>query len=146
MSNIQAQVQSQNKKGELIGEVRGRSTTTTIKEVTPFGVRMATNGNGHFTGKYVASQVETIDVTLGRDSAVQYDVKGIQNTMEGEVVVFTSRGSGKVTSPTTVALEGEVVFMTQSPKLAWLNTTACWAEGNVDNSTGEYHAKFYAQK
>ena len=145
MSNVQAQTQFLNKKGELIGELRGKTVTTTVKAISPFGVSISSNGTGQFTGKYAAAQTETIDVSLNRDGTVQYEVKAIQNTIEGDFVVMTSVGHGKSTG-TTVALEGEVVFMTQSTKLAWLNTTKCWAEGSVNNATGEYQAKFYAQK
>jgi hypothetical protein len=146
MSNVQAQSQSLNKKGELIGELRGKTITTTVKAISPFGVSLSSNGTGQFTGKYAASQIETMDVSLDRDGAIQYEVKALQNTMEGDMVVMTSSGHGKSTGPTTVALEGEVVFMTQSTKLAWLNTTKGWAEGTLNHATGEYSAKFYAQK
>ena len=145
MSNIQ-QAQIQTKKGELIGELRGKTVTTTIKEITPFGVRIASNGTGQFTGKYTASQMDTVNVSLNRDGTSQYETKALQNTMEGDFVVVTSRGNGKSTGPTTVAFEGEVAFMTQSQKLAWLNTTKGWIEGMSNNATGEYQAKIYAQK
>jgi len=134
-----------NKKGELIGELRGKTITTTVKAISPFGVTLSSNGTGQFTGKYAASDIETMTVYLNRDGSVQYEVKAIQNTMEGDMVVMTSRSHGKSTGPTT-ALEGEVVFMTQSTKLAWLNTTKGWAEGSMNNATGEFQAKFYAQK
>ena len=146
MSNVAAQTQFLNKKGELIGELRGKTVTTTVKAISPFGVNLSSNGTGQFTGKYAAAQTETIAVYLNRDGSIQYEVKAIQNTMDGDMVVLTSRGHGKSAGPTSVALEGEVVFMTQSTKLAWLNTTKGWAEGSFNNATGEYSAKFYAQK
>jgi hypothetical protein len=145
MSNIQ-QVQIQPKKGELIGELRGKSVTTTIKEITPFGVRIAFNGTGQFTGKYTGPQMETVNISLNRDGTSQYESKAIQNTMEGDFIVVTSRGNGKSTGQTTVAFEGEVAFMTQSEKLAWLNTTKGWIEGTMNNATGEYQTKTYAQQ
>ena|ERR1700676_3188816 len=144
MSNVQAQVQ--NKKGELIGEVRGKSVTTTIKEVSPFGVRFSTNGTGQFTGKYTASQMETVNVSLNLDGSSSYESKALQNTLEGDFIVITTRGTGRSTGPTTVAFEGDAVFMTQSKKLAWLNTSKGWIEGSTNNATGEYSIKFYTQK
>ena len=141
-----AQTQVQNKKAELIGEVRGKQITTTIKEVSPFGVSISSNGTGQFTGRYTASQMETVNVTLNRDGTSQYDTKIIQNTMDGDFIVINSRGNGKPAGPTTVAFEGEVVFMTQSPKLSWLNTTKGWIEGTSNNATNEYNLKVYAQK
>jgi len=146
MSNVQAQTQFLNKKGELIGELRGKTVTTTVKAISPFGVSLSSNGTGQFTGKYSAAQTETMEVSLSRDGSIWYEVKAIQNTMEGDFVIMTSTGHGKSAGPTTVALEGEVVFMTDSAKLAWLNTTKGWAEGSLNRATGEYSAKFYAQK
>ncbi|MDA4112694.1 MAG: hypothetical protein OK474_01475 [Thaumarchaeota archaeon] len=145
MSNVQ-QAQIKNNKGELIGELRGKSVTTTIKEITPFGVRISNNGTGQFTGKYTASVMDTVNVSLNRDGTTQYETKSIQNTMEGDFVIVNSTGHGKSTGPTTQEFEGEVAFMTQSQKLAWLNTTKGWIEGTTNNATGEYQAKIYAQK
>jgi hypothetical protein len=145
MSNVQ-QAQIKNNKGELIGELRGKSVTTTIKEITPFGVRIATNATGQFTGKYTAPYMDTVNISLNRDGTAQYEMKAIQNTMEGDFVIVTSRGDGKSTSPTTMEFEGEVAYMTQSQKLAWLNTTKGWIEGTANNATGEVQAKIYAQK
>lgn len=145
MSNVQAQSKSMNKKGELIGELRGKTVTTTVKSISPFGVSLSSNGAGQFTGKYAASEIDTMDVSISRDGTIQYEVKALHNTMDGDMIVLTSRGQGKSTGQTT-ALEGEVVFMTQSAKLAWLNTTKGWAEGSMNNATGEFQAKFYAQK
>jgi hypothetical protein len=144
MSNAQAQLQ--NKKGELIGEVRGKTVTTTIKEISPLGVSISNNSNGEFTGKYTASQMQTVNVSMNLDGSSQFETKAIQNTVEGDVIVVTSRGTGKPTGPATVAFEGEAAFMTQSKKLAWLNTSKGWIEGTANNATGEYQAKFYTQK
>jgi hypothetical protein len=133
-------------KGELIGEFHGKSNTTTIKETSPFGVRISMNGTSQFTGKYNASQMETVNMFLSKDGTSRFDTKTIQNTMEGDFVVVTSRGTGKATSPTMISWEGECLCMTQSPKLAWLNNTRSWVEGTMNNATGEYQAKVYAQK
>src|ERR1017187_367329 len=98
MSNVQA-AQVQNHKGDFIGEARGKSVTTTIKEVSPLGVKIVTNGTAQFTGKYTASQMETVNVSMNRDGTSQFDMKAIQNTLEGDFVVIASRGSGKSTGP-----------------------------------------------
>ncbi len=37
-------------------------------------------------------------------------------------------------------------FMTQSPKLAWLNNSTGWVEGQGNMSTGESSGKIYAKK
>ncbi len=143
MSSTQSQIQN---KGELIGEVRGKTVTTTIREISPLGVSISNNSTGEFTGKYTASQMQTVNVSMNLDGSSSYETKAIQNTLEGDFVVVTSRGTGKATGPATVAFEGEAAFMTQSKKLAWLNTSKGWIEGTANNATGEYQAKFYTQK
>src|SRR5437773_2133026 len=40
----------------------------------------------------------------------------------------------------------ELHFMTQSPKLSWLNNSTGWAEGQGNMATGESHGKIYAKK
>jgi hypothetical protein len=145
MSNVQELIQ--NKKGELIGEAHGKSVTTTIRDISPLGVSISSNGTGQFTGKYAASQMETVNVSMNTDGISSvFDTKTIQNTLDGDFVVISSRGVGKSTGPATVAFEGEAVFMTQSKKLAWLNTSKCWIEGTANNVTREFQAKFYTQK
>jgi hypothetical protein len=48
--------------------------------------------------------------------------------------------------PQTGTWEGELHFMTQSPKLAWLNNSTGWVEGQGNMSTGESSGKIYAKK
>jgi hypothetical protein len=49
-------------------------------------------------------------------------------------------------NPSTGAWEGEIHFMTQSPKLSWLNNSTGWVEGQGNMATGESHGKIYAKK
>jgi len=49
-------------------------------------------------------------------------------------------------SPQTGTWEGELHFMTQSPKLAWLNNSTGWVEGQGNMATGESSGKIYAKK
>jgi hypothetical protein len=144
MSSVQTQTQS--KKGELIGQFHGKMVTTTIRDISPFGVNLSMNGTSEFTGRYSASQMDTVNVTINQDGTAQYETKVIQNTMDGDFVVVASRGTRRTAGPTTFAFEGEAIFMTQSPKLGWLNTTKAWIEGTMNNVTSEYEAQVYAQK
>ena len=139
-------MQAQKQKGELIGEIHGKTVTTTIKELTPMGVRMEINDQGQVSGKYNAAHMETVSIFQKRDGTSEWEQKGIQVTKEGDFIVVSGRGTGKNTGPTTASWEGEVVFMTQSPKLAWLNTTKGWVEGSGDNVKGEFQGKVYAMK
>src|SRR5712664_2056646 len=55
-------------------------------------------------------------------------------------------GNGRMSSPQTGTWEGELHFMTQAPKLAWLNNSTGWVEGQGNMSTGESSGKIYAKK
>lgn len=110
------------------------------------GVRLEMNDQGQATGKYTANVMETVTVFQKTDGTSDWEAKGIQTTKDGDFIVASGRGTGRPTGPTSVKYEGEVHFMTQSPKLSWLNTTKGWIEGTADNSAGTYQAKVYAKK
>src|SRR6266566_3591971 len=52
----------------------------------------------------------------------------------------------RMTGPQTGTWEGELHFMTQSRKLAWLNNSTGWVEGQGNMATGESSGKIYAKK
>ncbi len=139
-------MQAQKQERELIGEVRGKTVTTTIKETSLLGVRLEANGQGQFSGKYNAAHIDTVRIFVKRDGTSDWESKGLETTNEGDVVVVVGRGTGKATSPAEVSYDGEMVFMSDSPKLSWLNTTKCWVEGAANNTTGEYFGKIFALK
>jgi len=139
-------MQAQKQKGELLGELHGKMAGTTIRELTPLGVRMEINDQGEFKGKFNANTMETVTIFQKRDGTSEWEAKGIAMTREGDFIVVSGRGPGRNTGPTTSSWEGDVVYMTQSQKLAWLNTTKAWVEGTADQVKGEFHAKIYALK
>ena len=140
------QAQTQMSKGELLLEVQGKTVSRTVKEITPHGVKMEINDEGQITGKFNGGQINTVNVFLKPDGTNEWESKALANTREGDMVVISSRGTGHMSNPTTGAWQGEAVFMTQSPKLAWLNTTKGWIEGSGDMAQGTYKGKIYAKK
>lgn len=140
------QAQTQMAKGELLFEIQGKTASRTIKEVTPHGVKMEMNDEAQATGKYNANVLTTTTVFLKPDGSNEWENKAIQNTREGDMVVALGRGTGHSTGPTSASWQGDVVFMTQSPRLAWLNTTKGWIEGSGDMAAGTFRGKVYAKK
>ncbi len=131
-------------KGELLGEFRGKAVSTTIKEVTPFGMRLEQNIQGEFVGaKYSARQTQTTDLFQRIDGTYEYETKIFEQTNEGDFVLAVTHGTGKMTGPTTHKGEGEIVHMAQSPKFAWLNNLKCRVEMTGDASTGEISGKVF---
>ncbi len=139
-------MQAQAEKGEILGEFHGKTVTTTIKETTPMGVRIETNDQGEGTGKFNSTFMQTVSIFLKTDGTSEWEGKGIQTTKEGDFIVVNGRGKGRNTGPTTASWEGDVIFMTQSQKLSWLNSTKGWVEGAGDLATGEFHGKLYSRK
>jgi hypothetical protein len=137
-------MQAQIEKGMLLGEIREKIAPTTIKEITPFGIRFEYNAVGVFTGLYSANVNDTCTMFMKNDGTFDGEVKGLQYTKEGDFIVVTAHGNGKMTGPTTSKAEGEVVFMTQSPKLSWLNNKKFRFESIGDIATGESYGKFFA--
>lgn len=138
------QAQKQIEKGTLLGEVREKYTTLTIKEIGPFGIRLEGNAVAEFAGVYTATGYTTGTMFLKNDGTIDWDVKLIESTNEGDTIVGNGHGTSRMTGPKTSAGEGEVIFMTQSPKLSWLNNKKCRVETTADMATGEDRGKFFA--
>jgi hypothetical protein len=96
-------------------------------------------------GKFNAAGMSTTYVTMKTDSTNEWEMKGILTTNEGDFIAVMGKGTGESTGPTTSSWEGEVHFMTQSPRLAWLNNIRGWSERVGGVSKGESHGKIYQQ-
>lgn len=143
---MQAQKVEKEGTGEMVGEVRAKLVTRTIKDITPFGVKMEVNGEGLFSGnKLTGKHMETISMMQWGDGTFDWENRTMVTTMEGEVVLFVGSGMGKATGPTTVWGEGEALCMTQVPRLASLNGQRFRTEVAGDQATGDYQVKVSAR-
>ncbi len=140
------QAQTQMSKGELLYEIQGKTVTRAVKEITPHGVKMQMGDETQCTGKVNAEWIDTFDVFMKTDGTHDWESKGIQTTREGDFIAVSGRGTSRMSGPTTGTWQGELVFMTQSPKLAWLNNTKGWVEGSFDMAQRTYHGKVSAKK
>jgi porphobilinogen deaminase len=110
-------------KGESIVELKSKNTTTTIKDITPVGVRLEFNSEREVKGSFNAAHMETVSVLAKSDGTNEWEAKIIEMTKDGDMVIAMSKGTGRQESPTVGRFEGDVTFQTSSKKLAWLNTT-----------------------
>jgi hypothetical protein len=140
------QAQASKMKGELLFEFKSKNVSTTIKDIGPSGVQIEFNDRGEISGKYHGGHIETVSVNLKTDGTNEWQTKSIHNTKDGDMVVVWGGGKGRTTGPQTGTWEGELHFMTQSPKLAWLNNSTGWIEGQANMATGESSGKIYAKK
>jgi hypothetical protein len=133
-------------KGEQILDITGKNAGITIKDISQEGIHLEQNTVDQATGKFNAAGFTTVNVKQKTDGTSSWEQKGIMNTMEGDFVALWGKGTGKQSGPTTATWEGEVHFMTQSPKLAWLNNTKGWVEGSGDQAAGTFQGKIYENK
>jgi hypothetical protein len=140
------QTQTTTTKGELLYEIKTKNVTTTIKDIGQNGIQLEMNDQGEVSGKLHGRHMDTVSVNLKTDGTSDFQVKTIMNTKDGDMVVVSGAGKGKSTGPQTATWQGELHFMTQSPKLAWLNNSTGWVEGQGNMSTGESSGKVYAKK
>jgi len=139
-------MQSQMTKGELLYELKTKNNTTTIKDIGPNGIQLEMNDTGEVHGKLHGGIMDTVSLNLKTDGSNEWQVKSILNTKDGDMVVVWGGGKGQMSGPSTGTWSGELHFMTQSPKLSYLNNTTGWVEGQGNMATHESSAKVYTKK
>jgi hypothetical protein len=139
---MQSQQQS---KGEVIAELKGKTDSFSIKDISANGIKMENNDVGQITGKYQANFMETVSIHMKTDGTSEWEGKGIQMVGK-DMVAATSRGKGHTTADGKIWFEGEQKYMTQAPSLSWLNTTKGWIEGTANQADQTFTAKVYAKK
>ncbi len=130
-------------KGELVSELKAKTTTVTVKEFTPDGIRADYNLEGDVTGKYNARNTATVHGLIKPDGTFEFEGRSVNLTKDGEVVLTTFKGHGRNETPTLGRFEAEESYMTSSSKLSWLNTTKTQSEGTYNFATGESTSKAY---
>ena len=140
------QAQTTMQKGELLYEIKSKNSSITIKDIGPNGIQLEMNDAGEISGKLHGGHIDTVSVNVKTDGTNDWQVKSIMNTKDGEMVIVWGGGKGQMGSAQTGTWSGELHFMTQSPKLSYLNNTVGWVEGQGNMATGESHAKVYTKK
>ena len=132
-------------KKEMIGEIKEKTIVAIIKEFVADGAMLQYNSVGEFKGKYHANHLETVDVKLKMDGTNEWEVRAMETTMEGDVVMITGKGTGKQENAMEGSFKGEVTYMTNSPRLSWLNNTKAWVEGMTNLKSNEVTMKIYKE-
>ena len=133
-------------KGEQILETHGKTQGTTIQDISQDGIKIQINSKSESKGKYHSNDMGTTTVWMKTDGTSEWESKGIQITHDGDMIAAWGKGTGKPTGPMAQSWEGEMHYMTQSPKLAWMNTASFWIEGTADNAKESSSAKVYQMK
>ena len=131
---------------EFLGELAEKTTSVTLREFTPDGVRISYNLQGKIRGQYDADHMETVEAIFKQDGTYEFESLGMDQTVDGDILLIKGKGTGRQVSPTSVQAEGVATFMTQSKSLGWLNSAKARFEGTYTTTTGEFIAKVFAQK
>ena len=131
---------------EFVYEVREKATSVTIKDFTPEGVRLSYNLQGLVKGQYDAARVESANALLRPDGSGDIEIRIMDRTAEGEVILIPGKGTVKAVGPKVFHVEGTNTFMTTSKRMAWLNPAKGRFEGTFDMSTGEAVVKCFATR
>ncbi len=129
---------------EFVYEVREKATTVTVDEFTPEGVRLSYNLAGIVKGQYDAERLESANTLFRPDGSGDLEIRIMDRTAEGEIILIPVKGTVKMVSPTGVQVQGVNTFMTTSKKLAWLNPAKGRFEGTFDMDTGDTVVKCFA--
>jgi hypothetical protein len=132
-------------KEELLGELKGKTTSITVKDFTPTGARLEYNFQGEIKGRINGRAISTVTVLFKPDGTSEYETRAIYASSEGDTILVTSNGHSRRENPTTSRLEGKDTYQTLSKRLAWLNDTKGRQEGTYNPVTGEGLLKLYGK-
>jgi hypothetical protein len=124
-------------KRDLLVDLKEKNTTMTIKDFSQEGVKLEVNSIGEVTGKYDATHAETSENILKNDGTMTWEARAIETTKDGDVIFVNGCGTGEPLKGTEVSVKGELLYLTNSPRLRWLNNTKARVEGVTDTINGE---------
>ena len=133
-------------KQDMLAEIKEKVNAIIIKEFNKDGAMMQYNSMGEVKGRYHGSHIETVDIMLKMDSTNEWEVRAMEMTKESDIVMITGKGTGRQESVMTGSFKGEVTYMTNSPRLTWLNNTKGWVEGMMDQRNNEATMKILQEK
>ena len=131
---------------ELLLELTSKNTTRSIKDFAPEGIRLESNLEGECKGVYNATFYATITMLVKPDRTIDYEVRQIHTTSDGDTVLVYYKGQSIIESPTHNKFVGETTFQTSSKKLAWLNGMKARHEGEYNPAAGENDFRVYGKR
>lgn len=129
---------------DFLVDLKTKANTVTIGDFSKDGVKMQVNLSGEVKGKYNANHVETSENLLKMDGTMEWEARAMETTDDGDVIFVNGNGIGEPTQGTEMSIKGELLYLTNSPRLSWLNNTKAYVEGVTDTRKGEASFKIYA--
>ncbi len=131
-------------KREPIVEIKEKVDSITIKEFNQNGAIMQYNSSGEVKGRYHAIHMETSDVNLKMDGTMDWQVRAIESTKEGDTIMITGNGTGMMEAESYKgSIKGEIVYMSNSSRLSWINNLRADVDGEFDLKDKDLSMKIY---
>ena len=129
---------------DFLVDLKTKANTVTIEDFSKDGVKMQVNLSGKINGKYQANHVETSEDVMKMDGTMEWESRAVETTDEGDVIYVNGNGVGEQLEGTEMSIKGELLYLTNSPRLSWLNNSKAYIEGVTDTRKGEAEFKIYA--
>jgi type V secretory pathway adhesin AidA len=116
-----------------------------ILEIGQNGIKTEQTGKGTITGRYRGTHWDTLEMQMNPDGTSSWQVKFIQMTDKGDMLVGTGSGTGEAPNSRGIAKsKGDGTIMTQSQRLADLNSKrwTCEVESNLRTDKAVVKVKF----
>jgi hypothetical protein len=130
-------------KREPIAEIKKKIDAIIIKDFNQDGASMQYNSTGEVKGRYHAIHAETVDINMKPDGTMDWQVKATETTKEGDNVMLSGNGTGLLEPGMTGTIKGQVVSMTNSARLSWVNNLRFDVDGKFDQKNKEIEMKLY---
>ncbi|XHH08567.1 MAG: hypothetical protein ACFCUE_13510 [Candidatus Bathyarchaeia archaeon] len=131
-------------KREPIAEIKEKVDAMVIKEFNQNGAVVQYNSSGEVKGRYHGIHMETTDVTFKMDGTLDWQARAVEATKEGDNIMITGSGTGMMQAESYKGnIRGQVVYMSNSSRLNWINNLRADVDGEFDMKDKELSMKIY---
>jgi len=130
-------------KREPIAELKEKIDAIVIKDFNKDSANLQYNSTGEVKGRYHAIHAETVDINLRTDGTLDWEVRAAEITKEGDNIMISGNGTGLQEPDMTSSIRGQVVCMTNSSRISWLNNLRVDVDGKIDQKNKEISMKMY---
>jgi hypothetical protein len=131
-------------KREPIAEIKEKIDAFIIKEFNQNGAELQYNSSGDVKGRYHGIHMETSDVNFKMDGTMDWQVRAMEATKEGDTIMITGNGTGVMDADGHKGnFKGQIVYLSNSSRLSWINNLRADVEGEVDMKDKDISMKVY---
>jgi hypothetical protein len=131
-------------KREPIAEIKEKVDALIIKDFNQNGAMLQYNSSGDVKGRLHGIHMETSDVNLKMDGTMDWTVRAIETTKDGDSVMITGNGTGMMEAGSYKGtIKGEITYMSNSSRMSWINNLRGDVDGEFDLKDKDISMKVY---